>query len=68
MNTLSITNIILKMKGVAISLCFLWKLLPLNEKEFYDLSYMPIHGILCLLRYWEGINSLRNLQWLMKGR
>ena len=56
------------MKGVAISLCFLWKLLPLNEKEFYDLSYMPIYGILCLLRYWEGINSFRNLQWLMKGR
>ena len=36
---------------------FLWKLLPLIGKRFYNLSYKPICGLLCLLNYWESINS-----------
>ena len=44
------------MKGVAKTLCFLRKLLPLIEKRFYNL-YKPISGLLYFLSYWKNLNS-----------
>ena len=42
---------------VAVSLCFRWKLLPYIKKGFLNLLYNPISSILCLLNYWESVNS-----------
>ena len=46
-----------KRKGVVLSLCFLWKLLLFIVKRFYNLLYNPTCGLLCLLSYWEYMNS-----------
>ena len=46
-----------KTKGLVISSYFLWKLLLFIVKRFYNLLYHLICGLLCLLSYWESINS-----------
>ena len=46
-----------KWKTVVVGSCFLWKLLLFIVKRFYNLLYNPISGLLCLLSYWESINS-----------
>ena len=58
MNTASVTRKdFFKRKGVVISSYFLWKLLLFIVKRFQNLLYYPICGLLCVLSYWESINT-----------
>ena len=57
-----------KRKGVVISLCFLWKLLPFIIKRFYNLLYNPICDLLCLLSYWKSINTATHKLIMVKWK
>ena len=54
LDLVSIANIkLLQNERSNLSSRFLWKLLPFIEKTLYNLSYKPIYGLLCFLRYWR---------------